>query len=86
MMYFKHIMYSVTVFLVLKALMTGGVSGHCSSPSLSAPEVSSVLSSSHMLVKALVDRVRLDQSALIRIVKVYKGMYADFRPLMSSFR
>ena len=75
MMLFKHNTYSMAILFLLQVLVTVGVSGHCSSPTLSSPALASMLSRSHILVKASVEKIRADHSATIKIVDVYKGTY-----------
>ena len=72
MMVYKNKMISMIVLLVFTELVTVSVSRHCSS-SLSSPELASMLSRSHILVKASVDKVMTDHSATIRIEDIFKG-------------
>lgn len=75
MMRSKHNMYTMAILFLLQVLVTVGVSGHCSSPTLSSPALASMLSRSHILVKASVEKIRADHSATIKIVDVYKGIF-----------
>ena len=78
MIILKHKMYlTMTIFVLLQALVTMSVSGHCSSSTLTSPSLPSMLSRSDMLVKASVDKVRADHSATIRILEVFKGKHRN---------
>ena len=65
---------TIIVLLLKTFILPETVLGHCSSiSSLSSSEISLILKTSPIVVKAKVRKIRGDQSALIKILEVYKG-------------
>ena len=65
---------TIIVLLLKTFLLPGTVLGHCSSlSSLSSSDISLILKTSPIVVKAKVRKIRGDQSAVIKILEVYKG-------------
>ena len=68
----------IVVFLLKTFILPETVLGQCSSvSSLSSSDISLILKTSPIVVKAKVRKIRGDQSALIKILEVYKGKF-DF--------
>ena len=66
----------IVVFLLKTFVLPETVLGQCSSvSSLSSSDISLILKTSPIVVKAKVRKIRGDQSALIKILEVYKGGY-----------
>ena len=66
----------IVVFLLKTFVLPETVLGQCSSvSSLSSSDISLILKTSPIVVKAKVRKIRGDQSAIIKILEVYKGKF-----------
>ena len=67
----------IIVLLLKTFILPKAVLGHCSSHSaLTSSDISLILKTSPIVVKAKVRKIRGDQSAIIKILEVYKGSFS----------